>query len=63
MDEKAKGEWKVSLRSRTTADMSAVAKACGGGGHRRASGATFYTDGPEEIMRKIIPLIEQQLDS
>ena len=63
MYEKAKGEWKVSLRSRTTADMSAVAKACGGGGHRRASGATFYTDDPEEIMRKIIPLIEQQLDS
>ena len=63
MYEKDKGEWKVSFRSRSTADMSAVAKACGGGGHRRASGATFNTDGPDEIIQKIIPLIEQQLES
>ena len=63
MYEREKGEWKVSLRSRSDADMSSVARACGGGGHRRASGATFYTDDPEEIIRKIIPLIEQQLEA
>ena len=63
MYERAKGEWKVSLRSRSDADVSHVARMCGGGGHRRAAGATFCTDDPGEIISKIIPLIEQQLDS
>ena len=35
------GEWKVSLRSSGEADVAAVAKGFGGGGHKKASGCTL----------------------
>jgi phosphoesterase RecJ-like protein len=38
----AEGRWAVSLRSRGATDVSAVAVALGGGGHRRAAGFTAY---------------------
>jgi phosphoesterase RecJ-like protein len=36
------GEWSVSLRSKGATDVSAVAVALGGGGHRLAAGFTGY---------------------
>ena len=38
----AEGEWAVSLRSKGAVDVSAVAVALGGGGHRLAAGFTGY---------------------
>jgi phosphoesterase RecJ-like protein len=38
------GRWAVSLRSRGATDVSAVAVALGGGGHRLAAGFTGYGD-------------------
>jgi phosphoesterase RecJ-like protein len=36
------GQWSVSLRSRGATDVSAIAVALGGGGHRLAAGFTGY---------------------
>lgn len=44
--ESADGKIRVSLRSKRGADVSRIASAFGGGGHRRAAGCT--TDGPME---------------
>lgn len=41
--------WKVSLRSRGTVDVGAIAAARGGGGHHNAAGFNA-ADGPEEII-------------
>jgi len=38
------GHWKVSLRSKTTVDVGAVALAMGGGGHKYASGFSSTLD-------------------
>ncbi len=38
------GSWSVSLRSRGGTDVSAVAQALGGGGHRMAAGFTSHRD-------------------
>jgi phosphoesterase RecJ-like protein len=38
------GAWRVSMRSKGAADVSAVALALGGGGHRFAAG---FTGGPD----------------
>ncbi|SDO27021.1 phosphoesterase RecJ domain-containing protein [Klenkia soli] len=40
----ADGSWNVSLRSRGATDVSAVAQALGGGGHRMAAGFTSHLD-------------------
>lgn len=40
--EVAAGEWAVSMRSKGASDVSAVAVALGGGGHRLAAGFTGY---------------------
>ncbi len=42
--EQPDGAWKLSLRSRQWVDVAAIAEALGGGGHHRASGATFEGD-------------------
>ena len=38
------GSWSVSLRSRGATDVSRVAMALGGGGHRAAAGFTWSGD-------------------
>lgn len=48
----APGEWAVSLRSRGVSDVSAVAVALGGGGHRLAAGFTGYGE-VTEVMRQV----------
>lgn len=52
--------WIVSLRSRGAVDVSAVAGAFGGGGHRMAAGATTDLE-PVDIMPKLFNLIEANI--
>ena len=54
------GRFKASMRSNGKVDVSRIAAACGGGGHRMAAGCTM--DGaPEEIVFRLVELIRQQL--
>ncbi len=50
------GVYKVSLRSKSYADVNKAAIALGGGGHKNASGCTLYTDLKTslETMKKVI---------
>ena len=61
MYETAKDEHKVSLRS-INADVSAIAKALGGGGHMRAAGATVYGKADELLENIILPMIKKELN-
>ncbi|MBM2617671.1 bifunctional oligoribonuclease/PAP phosphatase NrnA [Actinoplanes sp. LDG1-06] len=54
------GEWSVSLRSKGGVDVSAVAVALGGGGHRLAAGFTAYGT-PGEVIAQIRPLLDANL--
>ena len=50
------GGWKVSLRSKGAFDISQVASAFGGGGHRNAAGCVMHTDladAKEKILEKL----------
>ncbi|MBS2020921.1 MAG: bifunctional oligoribonuclease/PAP phosphatase NrnA [Deltaproteobacteria bacterium] len=62
-DALAKGEkpgWRVSFRSRGRVDVSKVAQAFGGGGHKNAAGCTV--DGPEaDVRSRIAAEIHKQL--
>jgi len=51
------GEWAVSLRSKGGSNVSAVAAALGGGGHRLAAGFTGHGT-PEDVIARIRPLLE-----
>ena len=54
------GRKKVSLRAGKHVNVSVIAEQFGGGGHVRAAGCT--TDGEaEDILAKILPMIEEQL--
>ena len=59
--EKEEGGLKVSLRSNSDIDVSSIATSFGGGGHKKAAGCDVYGDA-EEILDKIIALIEIQLN-
>jgi len=52
--------YKVSLRSKSYADVNKVANVFGGGGHVRAAGCTV-SGKPEEIIQNLNREIEQQL--
>lgn len=52
------GEWAVSMRSKGGSDVSAVAVALGGGGHRLAAGFTAYGD-----VADVIGAVRAQLES
>lgn len=58
--EKEPGFFKMSLRSKEYADVSKVARQFDGGGHKHASGCRFKGT-YEELIKKLIPLIEEQL--
>jgi phosphoesterase RecJ-like protein len=45
------GEWRVSLRSKGTIDVNAIAKEFGGGGHKNASGCS--ASGTLEELRRV----------
>jgi phosphoesterase RecJ-like protein len=50
------GEWSVSLRSKGATDVSAVAVALGGGGHRLAAGFTGYGTA-EQVLASVRELL------
>ncbi|GAA0457574.1 phosphoesterase [Paractinoplanes deccanensis] len=54
------GEWAVSLRSKGAVDVSKVAVALGGGGHRLAAGFTGHGS-PEEVVQQVKDLLEGAL--
>ena len=52
--------YKISLRSKKIVDVSKIAESFGGGGHVRAAG--FYCKGePDEILARILTLVEEYL--
>lgn len=53
-------EWSVSLRSNGAVDVSAVAAALGGGGHRLAAGCTLHGT-PAELVARIRAQLELHL--
>lgn len=58
----AAAQHKVSLRSKGRADVSAVARTLGGGGHKNAAGCVL--DGTiEEVKAKVIGEVRKSLDS
>ncbi|MBE5752874.1 MAG: bifunctional oligoribonuclease/PAP phosphatase NrnA [Clostridiales bacterium] len=56
-----KGQYKISLRSKTYADVNKLAGVYGGGGHVRASGCMLYGD-LEEIIDKLSYTVSQYLE-
>lgn len=56
------GRVRVSIRSRGTHDVAAVAREFGGGGHRNAAGCSFDATG-EEAANFLIPRLIQCLES
>ena len=60
--EQPRGGVKVSLRSRARVDVARVAERFGGGGHRRASGATLNTT-LEEAHARVLEAVAAALDA
>ncbi len=58
--ENGDGSWKVSLRSNGPADVAAIAVKFGGGGHKKAAGATV-SGSLADVLRKISAEIEKEL--
>lgn len=56
-----KGQYKISLRSKTYADVNKLAGVYGGGGHVRASGCMLYGD-LEDIIDKLSYTVSQYLE-
>ncbi len=56
------GEYRVSLRSKGTIDVGAVAKSLGGGGHKNASGCTVRGAYPG-VRDQMIGLVTKAIDS
>ena len=54
------GEFKVSFRSKERVDVSSICVLFGGGGHLRAAGCKLK-GGCEEIIMKLLPLVEERL--
>ncbi len=59
--EKGDGQYRVSLRSKGNADVSLVAQAFGGGGHRNAAGCRVdgnFDTVRERVLRKVCEMIQ-----
>ncbi len=52
------GEYKVSMRSKT-ADVAAVARANGGGGHIKASGFSIFDESLEAACKKALAILKE----
>ena len=59
--ERKKGQWKISLRTKTYADANKIAGVYGGGGHIRASGCMLFGD-VEEVLDKLSYTVSQYLE-
>lgn len=57
--EEEDGGLKVSLRSKTEADVSRIAVAFGGGGHKHAAGFTMYGVEHDVLVEKVLKKIEE----
>ena len=60
INESTHGDCKVSMRSSSEADVSAVASEFGGGGHVKAAGCTMFGKAAE-AKKKLLPVIEKNL--
>jgi phosphoesterase RecJ-like protein len=58
--EEGEGEFRVSFRSKGKVDVSAVAAALGGGGHRNAAGCTVQGS-LDEVKNRVLGLLEASL--
>ena len=56
-----KGQYKISLRSKTDADVNRIAGVYGGGGHVRAAGCMLFGD-VEEVLDKLSYTVSQYLE-
>ena len=56
-----KGQYKISLRSKTYADVNRIAGVYGGGGHVRAAGCMLFGD-VEEVLDKLSYTVSQYLE-
>lgn len=56
-----KGQWKISLRSKTYAKANQIAGVYGGGGHVRAAGCMLFGD-VEEVLDKLSYTVSQYLE-
>ena len=56
-----KGQYKISLRSKTYADVNKIAGVYGGGGHIRAAGCMLFGD-VEEVLDKLAYTVSQYLE-
>jgi len=61
MREEEEGALKVSLRSKEKVDVSRIAVAFGGGGHRRAAGFTVRNMDREAVLKRLLPMIEEEM--
>ncbi len=59
--EMRKGQYKISLRSKTYADVNKIAAVYGGGGHVRASGCMLHGD-LEEVIDRLSYTVSQYLE-
>jgi phosphoesterase RecJ-like protein len=59
--EESDGRLKVSWRSKSYVDVAAIARAFGGGGHRRAAGATVAGETIESLKERILEQLEKEL--
>jgi len=59
--EEEDGSVKVSLRSKEKVDVGKISVKLRGGGHARAAGATLYNTTIEGALKKVLPLIEEEL--
>ena len=55
------GVWKVSLRSKTWADVSKMANLLGGGGHKHASGAKIKASSADEAIDMVLNAIREHI--
>ena len=62
LKEKPTGEIRCSLRSKGKVNVSKIAQVFGGGGHVAAAGFKS-SKSMEEIIKKLLPIVESQLDS
>ena len=59
--ETKKGQYKISLRSKTYADVNKIAGCYGGGGHVRAAGCMLFGD-IEDVLDKLSYTVSQYLE-
>lgn len=60
--EMKRGQYKISLRSKTYADVNKIAGVYGGGGHVRAAGCMLFGD-LEEVLDRLSYTVSQYLES